>query len=209
MARYTGPVCRLCRREGEKLFLKGERCYTDKCAFERRSYPPGQHGQMRKKVTEYSEQLREKQKIKRIYGVLERPFRLYFSRAERHRGVTGEALLLFLEQRLDNIVYRMGFATSRAEARQMVRHGHFLVNQRKVNIPSYLVSVGDEITVREKSKKMARIQEALELAQRRGIPEWLEVDREQMVGRVRGLPTRADLTMPMNEKLVVELYSKV
>lgn len=209
MARYTGPVCRLCRREGMKLFLKGERCYADKCAIERRSYSPGQHGQARKKVTEYSEQLREKQKLKRIYGILERQFQRSFARAEHRRGITGENLLLLLERRLDNMVYRMGFATSRAEARQLVRHGHFLVNRRKVNIPSYLVAPGDEVAVREKSKQTARVQEAVELAHRRGVPEWLEVDKEKFVGRVRALPTRADLTMPINEKLVVELYSKV
>jgi len=192
-----------------KLFLKGERCYTDKCAIERRSYSPGQHGQARKKVTEYSEQLREKQKLKRIYGMLERQFQRSFARAERQPGITGENLLLLLERRLDNMVYRMGFATSRAEARQLVRHGHFLVNHRKVTIPSYLVAPGDEVAAREKSKQMARVQEAVELAQRRGVPEWLEVDKEKLVGRVRALPTRADLTMPINEKLVVELYSKV
>lgn len=209
MARYTGPVCRLCRREGMKLFLKGERCYTDKCAIERRSYSPGQHGQARKKMTEYSGQLREKQKLKRIYGMLEQQFRRSFAQAERQLGITGENLLLLLERRLDNMVYRMGFATSRAEARQLVRHGHFLVNRRKVTIPSYLVAPGDEVAAREKSKQMARVQEAVELAQRRGVPEWLEVDKEKLVGRVRALPTRADLTMPISEKLVVELYSKV
>jgi len=209
VARYTGPVCRLCRREGMKLFLKGERCYTDKCAIERRSYSPGQHGQARKKMTEYSGQLREKQKLKRIYGMLEQQFRRSFAQAERQLGITGENLLLLLERRLDNMVYRMGFATSRAEARQLVRHGHFLVNRRKVTIPSYLVAPGDEVAAREKSKQMARVQEAVELAQRRGVPEWLEVDKEKLVGRVRALPTRADLTMPISEKLVVELYSKV
>jgi small subunit ribosomal protein S4 len=192
-----------------KLFLKGERCYTDKCAIERRSYSPGQHGQARKKITEYSGQLREKQKLKRIYGMLEQQFRRSFARAERQLGITGENLLLLLERRLDNMVYRMGFATSRAEARQLVRHGHFLVNRRKVTIPSYLVAPGDEVAAREKSKQMARVQEAVELAQRRGVPEWLEVDKEKLVGRVRALPTRADLTMPISEKLVVELYSKV
>ncbi len=209
MARYTGPVCRLCRREGLKLFLKGERCYTDKCAIERRSYSPGQHAQARRKVTEYSGQLREKQKLKRIYGMLERQFQRSFARAERQRGITGESLLLLLERRLDNMVYRMGFATSRAEARQLVRHGHFLVNRHKVNVPSYLVTPGDEVAVREKSKQIARVQEAAELAQRRGVPEWLEVNKEELIGRVRALPSRADLTMPVNEKLVVELYSKV
>ncbi len=209
MARYIGPVCRLCRREGIKLFLKGERCYTDKCAIERRSYPPGQHGQGRSKSTEYSLQLREKQKLKRIYGVLERQFRRVFTLAERRRGITGENLLSLLESRLDNMIYRMGFAPSRSEARQLVRHGHFLVNQRRVTIPSYLVKPGDEIQVRESSRKVVRIQESLELAQRRGVPEWLEVNKDAFAGRVRALPTRAELTLPINEQLIVELYSKV
>jgi small subunit ribosomal protein S4 len=198
----------LCRREGLKLFLKGERCYTDKCAIERRNYPPGQHGQARPKFSEYSIQLREKQKLRRIYGVLEAQFRRYFEMADRSRGVTGEMLLQFLERRLDNMVYRMGFATSRSEARQLVRHGHFTVNGRKVNVPSFLAKVGDVIGVRERSRGVARIQESLELAQRRGVPDWLEVTAEQFAGRVKALPTRSDLTMPINEKLVVELYSK-
>ena len=209
MARYIGPVCRLCRREGIKLFLKGERCYTDKCAIERRSYPPGQHGQGRSKSTEYSLQLREKQKLKRIYGVLERQFRRVFALAERRRGITGENLLLLLESRLDNMIYRMGFAPSRSEARQLVRHGHFLINQRRVTIPSYFVKPGDEILVRESSRKIVRIQESLELAQRRGVPEWLEVNKDTFAVRVRALPTRAELTLPINEQLIVELYSKV
>ncbi len=210
MARYSGPVCRLCRREGIKLFLKGERCYTDKCAIERRSYPPGQHGQGRgRKATEYSIQLREKQKLKRIYGYLEKPFRRMFSLAERQRGVTGENLLLFLERRLDNTVYRMGFATSRSEARQLVRHGHFLVNNHRVTIPSYMVAIGDEVQVREASRKITRIQEAADLAQRRGVPEWLEVEKDTFVGKMKALPERADLTVPVNEQLIVELYSKV
>lgn len=210
MARYIGPVCRLCRREGIKLFLKGERCYTDKCAIERRGYPPGQHGQGRgKKATEYSVQLREKQKLKRIYGMLESPFRRIFALAERRRGITGENLLLLLERRLDNMVYRMGFATSRSEARQLVRHGHFLVNQHRVTIPSYLVGLGDEVQVKEPSRKITRIQESVDLAQRRGVPEWLEVNKDTFLGRVRALPTRAQLTLPINEQLIVELYSKV
>ncbi|HXJ37050.1 MAG TPA: 30S ribosomal protein S4 [Candidatus Eisenbacteria bacterium] len=208
MARYTGAVCRQCRREGLKLFLKGERCYTDKCAIERRNYPPGQHGQARPKFSEYSIQLREKQKLRRIYGVLEGQFRRYFHMADRARGVTGETLLQLLERRLDNMVYRMGFSTSRAEGRQLVRHGHFTVNGRKVDVPSYLVKPGDVVAVREKSRQVARIQEALELATRRGIPDWLEVTADQFAGRVKGLPSRSDLTMPINEKLVVELYSK-
>jgi small subunit ribosomal protein S4 len=198
----------LCRREGLKLFLKGERCYTDKCAIERRNYPPGQHGQARPKFSEYSIQLREKQKLRRIYGVLEGQFRRYFKMADRAKGVTGDTLLQLLERRLDNMAYRMGFATSRSEGRQLVRHGHFTVNGRKVNIPSYLVKPGDIVAVTEKSQKVTRIQEALELAQRRGVPDWLEVTSEQFSGRVKALPTRADLTMPINEKLVVELYSK-
>jgi small subunit ribosomal protein S4 len=208
VARYTGAVCRQCRREGLKLFLKGERCYTDKCAIERRNYPPGEHGQARPKFSEYSIQLREKQKLRRIYGVLEGQFRRYFHMADRSRGVTGETLLQLLERRLDNIVYRIGFATSRSEARQLVCHGHFRVNDRKVDIPSYLVRAGDSISVRERSRKVTRIQEALELVQRRGVPEWLEVQPEAFAGRVKAFPARADLTMPINEKLVVELYSK-
>jgi len=208
MARYTESVCRLCRREGVKLFLKGERCYTDKCAIERRNYPPGQHGQARAKFSEYAIQLREKQKLRRIYGVLERQFRRYFAIAERGKGVTGESLLVLLERRLDNLVYRMGFANSRSEGRQLVRHGHCAINGKKVNIPSYLVKAGDVITIREKSRQVARIAAALEASQRRGIPDWLEVDRQTFMGRVKALPARADLTAPINEKLVVELYSK-
>jgi small subunit ribosomal protein S4 len=191
-----------------KLLLKGERCYTDKCAIERRNYPPGQHGQGRVKFSEYSLQLREKQKLKRTYQLLEGQFRRLFDKAERIKGVTGENLMILLERRLDNMIYRLGFANSRAEARQLVRHGHFLVNGRKVDIPSALLKVGDVVTVRERSHKVARIQEALELSQRRGVPEWLEVDRPNFTGRIRALPARSDLTMPINEKLVVELYSK-
>lgn len=208
MARYTDSVCRLCRREGLKLFLKGERCYTDKCAIERRNYPPGEHGQGRVRFSEYAVQLREKQKVKRMYGLLEGQFRRYFEMAERSRGITGETLLQLLERRLDNMVYRMGFATSRSEARQLVRHGHFTVNGRKVNIPSFLLKAGHVVAVRESSQSVARIQEALAQAERRGTPEWLEVQREAFSARVKALPTRADLTMPINEKLVVELYSK-
>jgi small subunit ribosomal protein S4 len=208
VARYTGAVCRLCRREGLKLFLKGERCYTDKCAIERRNYPPGEHGQARPKFSEYSVQLREKQKLRRMYGVLEGQFRRYFAMADRAKGVTGETLLQLLERRLDNTVYRIGFATSRAEARQLVRHGHFRVNGRKVNVPSYLVRAGDTVSVRDRSQKVTRIQESLELAQRRGVPDWLEITPASFAGRVKSLPARSDLTMPINEKLVVELYSK-
>ncbi|MCC6847297.1 MAG: 30S ribosomal protein S4 [Deltaproteobacteria bacterium] len=208
MARYRASVCRLCRREGLKLFLKGERCYTDKCAIERRNYPPGQHGQGRVKFSEYSLQLREKQKLKRMYRLLEGQFRRLFDQADRAKGITGESLMILLERRLDNMVYRLGFANSRAEARQLVRHGHFLVNGRKIDIPSALLKVGDVVTIRERSHKVVRIQEALELSQRRGVPEWLEVDRPNFTGRIRALPARSDLTMPINEKLVVELYSK-
>ncbi|MGH7804652.1 MAG: 30S ribosomal protein S4 [Candidatus Binatia bacterium] len=208
MARYVDSVCRQCRREGMKLYLKGERCYTDKCAIERRNYPPGQHGQARTKFSEYSIQLREKQKLRRIYGVLERQFRRYFAAAERGKTVTGEALLVLLERRLDNIVYRMGFANSRAEGRQLVKHGHCQVNGRKVDIPSAMVKPGDVVTVREKSRSSIRLTEALEASQRRGIPDWLEVDRQTFTGRVKALPQRSDLTVPINEKLIVELYSK-
>ena len=208
MARYTKSVCRLCRRENLKLFLKGERCYTDKCAIERRNYPPGQHGQARKKFSDYGAQLREKQKVRRLYGVLENQFRNIFKEADRRKGITGETLLALLERRLDNTVYRLGFANSRNEARQLVRHNHLLVNQSKVNIPSYLVKPGDIIEVREKSKKIVHILEALEGVARRGVPQWLELDKEQLKGNVKGLPTREGITIPIQEKLIVELYSK-
>lgn len=208
MARYTKSVCRLCRRENLKLFLKGERCYTEKCAFERRGYPPGQHGQGRKKFSDYGAQLREKQKVKRLYGLLENQFRNTFEIADRKKGITGEILLSLLERRLDNTVYRLGFASSRNEARQLVRHNHFLVNQTKVNIPSYLVKPGDVIELREKSKKIVRILDALEGVARRGVPSWLELDKEQMKGSVRALPSREDITIPIQENLIVELYSK-
>jgi small subunit ribosomal protein S4 len=191
-----------------KLFLKGERCYTDKCAIERRNYPPGQHGQGRPKFSEYSIQLREKQKVKRIYGLLEKQFRRTFSEANRTKGITGETLLSLLERRLDNVAYRMGFASSRPEARTLVRHGHLLVNGRKINIPSYTVRAGDVISVREKSRQLGRVVSAMEGAQRRGVPDWAEVDREAVSGRVKVLPARSDITMPINEKLIVELYSK-
>lgn len=208
MARYTGSVCRLCRRENLKLFLKGDRCYTDKCAIERRNYPPGQHGQARPKFSEYSLQLREKQKVKRMYGLLENQFRRTFAQAARTRGITGETLLVLLERRLDNVAYRLGFASSRADARTLVRHGHILVNGKKVNIPSYLVRVGDLVSVKEQSRQKTRVMAAMEGAQRRGVPDWAEVDREAFSGRVKILPTRSDITMPINEKLIVELYSK-
>ena len=208
MARHTESVCRLCRRENLKLFLKGERCYTEKCAYDRRNYPPGQHGQGRKKFSAYGTQLREKQKVKRMYGILENQFRNIFKEADRQKGITGETLLSLLERRLDNIVYRLGFANSRNEARQLVRHNHFLVNQSKVNIPSYLVKPGDAIELREKSKKVVRILEALEGVARRGVPQWLELDKDLMRGSVKGLPTREDITIPIQEKLIVELFSK-
>ena len=208
MARHTESVCRLCRRENLKLFLKGERCYTEKCAYDRRNYPPGQHGQSRKKFSDYGTQLREKQKVKRMYGILENQFRNIFKEADRQKGITGETLLSLLERRLDNIIYRLGFANSRNEARQLVRHKHFLVNQSKVSIPSYLVKPGDVIELREKSKKVVRILEALEGVARRGVPQWLELDKDQMKGSVKGLPTREDITIPVQEKLIVELFSK-
>ncbi|MBI5504661.1 MAG: 30S ribosomal protein S4 [Deltaproteobacteria bacterium] len=209
MARYTDPVCRLCRREGVKLFLKGERCYTDKCAIERRNYPPGQHGQgRRRKVSEYAVQLREKQRLRRMYGLLENQFRRYFEMAENSKDITGEALLAFLERRLDNMVYRLGMATSRSEARQLIRHRHFAVNGQRVDIPSYLVRPGDEITVRESSRTKEVFKRAVEISQRRGVPEWLELDGAAFSGKVKRLPLRSELTMPINERLVVELYSK-
>jgi small subunit ribosomal protein S4 len=201
-------VCRLCRRENLKLFLKGERCYTDKCAIERRTYPPGQHGQGRQKFSEYSIQLREKQKVKRMYGVLENQFRRTFAEAARAKGITGETLLALLERRLDNVAYRMGFASSRADARTLVRHGHILVNGKKVNIPSFTVRVGDLVSVKEPSRQIGRVVSAMEGAQRRGVPDWAEIDREACSGRIKLLPTRSDITMPINEKLIVELYSK-
>jgi len=208
LARYTEPVCRLCRRENLKLFLKGERCYTDKCAIERRNYPPGQHGQRRPKFSEYSIQLREKQKVKRIYDLMENQFRRTFAEAARIKGITGETLLVLLERRLDSVAYRMGFASSRAEARSLVRHGHILVNGKKVNIPSYVVRVGDVVSVREKSRQLTHVLSAMEGSQRRGVPDWAEVDRDAFSGKIKILPTRSDITMPINEKLIVELYSK-
>jgi len=208
LARNTKSVCRLCRRENLKLFLKGERCYTEKCAIDRKAYPPGQHGQGRKKFSEYGAQLREKQKVKRLYGLLENQFLNTFKKADRQKGITGELLLSLLERRLDNTVYRLGFANSRNEARQLVRHSHFRVNQSKVNIPSYLVKPGDVIELREKSKKIVRILEALEGVARRGVPQWLELDKEQLKGSVKGLPAREEITIPIQEKLIVELYSK-
>ncbi|GFO57386.1 30S ribosomal protein S4 [Geomonas sp. Red276] len=208
MARYTGPDCRLCRREGVELYLKGERCFTDKCAIKRRSYPPGQHGQGRIKVSDYGVQLREKQKVRRVYGILENQFRGYFEQADRQKGVTGENLLFILERRLDNVVYRLGFASSRTEARQLVRHSHFTLNGRKVNIPSIQVKTGDVIQLREKSRKIAVINESLEAVVRRGMPQWLELDKDTFKGTVKNMPVREDITMPIQEQLIVELYSK-
>ncbi|SHE71781.1 30S ribosomal protein S4 [Caloramator proteoclasticus] len=206
MARYSGPSCKLCRREGVKLYLKGDRCYSDKCALARRPYAPGQHGHNKKKLTNYGVQLREKQKAKRIYGVLESQFRKYYEEADRLKGITGENLLRLLELRLDNVIFRLGFASSRAEARQLVRHGHFTVNGKKVNIPSYQVRVNDEIAVREKSKSSEKIKALMQVET--NVPKWLTVDKENMVGRVVSLPQREDIDIPVNETLIVELYSK-
>ena len=208
MAKYRGPVCRLCRREGEKLFLKGSRCMTEKCAIERRSYPPGQHGQARQRISDYSTQLREKQKLRRIYGLQERQFRGIFERAERQSGVTGEALLQLLECRLDNVTYRLGFGASRKEARQLVGHGHVTVNGRKMNVPGALVKAGDIVEVRERSRTLVPIQAALEAVEGRGIPEWLELDKATFKGTVKALPTKSQIVLPVNEQLVVELYSR-
>ncbi len=209
MARYTGPVCRLCRREGLKLFLKGERCYTDSCSFERRAYVPGMHGQARRsKVSEYGRQLREKQKVKRMYGLVEKQFRRYYHMAAKKEGVTGENLLRLLERRLDNTAFRMGLSSSRDDARQLVRHGHLMINGRKCNIPSVLVKVGDTIEVREKSREKSRVTESLEAVDRRGIPGWIEMDRKALKGKITAMPQRGDITMPIEERLIVELYSK-
>ena len=198
----------MCRREGMKLFLKGERCYTDKCAIERRNYPPGAHGQARTRFSEFSIRLREKQKVKRIYGLLERQFAHYFEMAERMPGITGENLLVLLERRLDNVVYRLGFASSLTQARQLVRHGHFEVGGRKVTVPSYLVSANEPVVVTEKSRQKKVIQEAIEMAQRRGVPPWMTVERENFRGMLKSYPARSDLTMPISEKLIVEHYSR-
>ncbi len=207
MARYHDAKCRLCRREGMKLFLKGARCFTDKCAIERRNYPPGQHGLNRGKLTQFGIQLREKQKAKRIYGVVEGQFRRYFHEAEREKGVTGENLLKLLECRLDNVVYRLGFAASRRESRQMVAHGHYQVNGRKVSVPSFLVSVGDVVQLRSSSKLAARVDDNLN-AGRGQVPQWLTLDPNERKGTVRSLPLREDIQIPVSEQLIVELYSK-
>ena len=208
MARYTGPVCKICRREGEKLYLKGDRCYTHKCAVDRRSYPPGQHGQRRRKVSDYALQLREKQKLRRTYGVLEKQFRLYCEKASRQRGFTGEILLQFLERRLDNIVYRAGLCPSRASARQMVRHGHFRVNGKRVDIPSYLVLAEDVVEARPKESTRKWIKGVSESAARRPLPEWLSVDLENCKATVLRLPKREEMAVTVNESSVIELYSK-
>ena len=208
MARYTGAVCRLCRREGKQLFLKGERCYTDKCGVKKRAYAPGQHGQGRKKLSEYGLQLREKQKARRYYGVLESQFAKYFEMASKRKGITGENLLAILESRLDNVVYRLGFAMSRPEARQMVTHGHFTVNGKKVNIPSYLISVGDVVAICEKSKGGEKFKEVLEKTETRIVPKWLDLDRNALSGKVIALAQRDDIDLELAEHLIVELYSK-
>ena len=208
MARNLDPKCRQCRREGEKLFLKGEKCFTDKCAIERRSYAPGQHGQKNVRISDFGRQLREKQKIRRIYGVLERQFRKVYKEAARKKGVTGEALLQDLERRLDSVVYRMGFGASRTEARQVVRHNGIMVNGKRVNIPSYLVRAGDFVEVAEKSKTQLRIKGAAEAAESRGFPEWIEVDIKALKGTFKSVPQRSELSSTINESMVVELYSK-
>jgi len=209
LARYTGSVCRLCRRENLKLFLKGDRCYTDKCAFDRRGYPPGQHGQRRgRQPSDYGIQLREKQKVKRIYGLSEKQFRLFFKKADKQRGITGFNLLTLLERRLDNVVYCLGFANSRTQGRHFVRHNHFLINGKRVNIPSYFISIGDVIEVREKSKKIQSIADSLDAVVRRGVPQWLELEKDAFKGVVKSYPVREELKTPMQEQLIVELYSK-
>ncbi|MCL2226644.1 MAG: 30S ribosomal protein S4 [Oscillospiraceae bacterium] len=208
MARYTDAVCRLCRREGQKLFLKGDRCYTDKCAADRRPYPPGQHGQGRAKASEYGTQLREKQKAKRYYGILENQFRGYFDMAIKRKGKTGENMLAILETRLDNTIYRLGFAMSRAEARQLVLHGHFLINGRKVNIPSFLVKPGMIISINEKSRSLDKLKSVIEANSFRQPPKWLEYDANALVAKVAALPSREDIDMPIEEQLIVEFYSK-
>ena len=208
MARYRDAVCRLCRRESEKLFLKGDRCLTDKCAVERRKYSPGQHGQRRRKLSDYALQLREKQKAKEIYGILEKQFRMYYFKAEKMKGVTGTNLLQLLERRLDNMVYRMGFAANRNQARQLVLHGHFTVNGGRVNIPSYLVRPGDVIVPREKSKKLVAIEENISKIEHRGLPGWIEMDTNNLTGKVLNYPSRDDIELPVQEQLIIELYSK-
>ena len=208
MARDTGPDCRRCRREKMKLFLKGERCLTEKCAIERRAYPPGEHGRGRTKQSEYLLQLREKQKARRYYGILERQFRSYYEKASQRSGITGENLLRMLELRLDNVVYRLGFAASRSQARQLVRHGHFEVNGKRVNIPSFIVRPGDVVEVADRAKNQLRLKSALQAAEQRGFPEWIEVDAKALKGTFKAVPQRSELPATINEHLVVELYSK-
>ena len=208
MARYTGSVCRLCRREGIKLYLKGERCYTDKCAIDRRAYAPGQHGQARKKVSEYGVQLREKQKARRVYGVLEKQFRSYYEEASRRTGITGETLLQILESRLDNVVYRLGFGGSRPEARQIVKHGHILVNGKRLDIPSYLTKPGDVISFGEKSVESPRVKELLEAAESKAVVTWLERDLNTKSARIVRVPARDEIDVPVSEQMIVELYSR-
>ena len=209
MATYRGPVCRLCRREGLKLYLKGERCFKESCAIEKRNFPPGQHGKNRRsKIVGYGLQLREKQKVRRIYGVLERQFQNYFEKASRKRGVTGENLLTMLERRLDNAVYRLGFASSRAQSRQLVGHGHILVNSSKVNIPSFQIQPGDIVSVKEKSQKVSNITAAVEMVGGRGVPDWLELDSLNYSGKVLTLPKRDNVNLPVQERMIVEFYSK-
>lgn len=210
MARYTGPVCRQCRREGVKLYLKGDRCYSDKCAFSKRGYAPGQHGQgqARKKVSEYGIQLREKQKARRIYGILEGQFRSYFEKADRQKGITGENLLVLLERRLDNVVFRLGFGASRNQSRQLVRHGHFIVNGKRVDIPSYLIKPGDVVQVSESSKESPIIKEAAEGLGQKTVSAWLELSAQDLSGKIVRYPTREEIDIPIQEHLIVELYSR-
>ncbi|HHW20533.1 MAG TPA: 30S ribosomal protein S4 [Thermodesulfovibrio thiophilus] len=208
MARYRGSLCRLCRRENMKMFLKGTRCYTEKCTFERRKYPPGQHGHNKGKLSDYGLQLREKQKVKRIYGIMERQFKNYFEKATKMKGVTGENLLKLLERRLDNVVYRMGFAINRRQARQMVRHGFFMINGKKVNIPSYLVRPGDIIDITQAGRELEAIKENLALAEQRGLPVWIEINIEEMKGKFVRLPEKEEIQLPVQEQLIVEFYSK-
>ena len=208
MSRYTGSVCRLCRREGQKLFLKGDRCYAEKCSVDKRAYPPGQHGQGRTRFSDFGVQLREKQKVKRMYGMQEKQFSDTLTRASRMKGRAGENLLILLERRLDNAVFRLGFATSRAEARQLVKHGHFRLNGRKASIPSMLVKAGDKVAVREKSREVTRIVGALETLEGRSVPQWLEIDKDQFEGTIKQLPVREDITLPIEEQLIVEHYSR-
>ncbi|TAL26069.1 MAG: 30S ribosomal protein S4 [Nitrospirae bacterium] len=208
MAKYTGPLCRVCRRQGEKLFLKGERCYTEKCAVERRKYPPGQHGQRRTKLSDYAIQLKEKQKARKNYGLIERQFRICFREAERQKGATGEVLLQLLERRLDNVVFRMGFAVNRREARHMIVHGHFITNGKIINIPSYLVKPGDVVEVKESSREVPGIADNISKIEHRGLPGWVEVDISTFKGKILHIPSREEMQLPIQEQLIVELYSK-